>query len=283
MTHIRSTAHATQTVGRGDLWRSPTRWALGGAVAFALVLTVGCGGSDTTPATSTEKATATATSQAQTATATPSPTVEPNRFDTAKAAALAKSSLLKPADLGAGWTITSEDKFALDPMPSSVACAPSVVAQKAFSTALESNPVGRANVSMGRQTTGDIIPASASFQAYIYPDAKAAAAPLMPYRSLYDADAFLTCFEEMSATPDVAMKVTKATPSVAAPAGGVAVAYEVAISAGSVTVTMRMETYAWSSSNALVGITLSGGKDVLTPAFVTSVVTKTQAGLAAAR
>lgn len=281
MAHVRSTSRPTHVGGDAGFWRSPKRWTIGGALALAVVLSAACGGGDKEPAATASPASA--ATQPATATPTPSPTPEPNKFDTAKAAALAKSSLLKPADLGTGWAITSEDKFALDPMPSSAACAPSVAAQKAFSTALETNPAGRANVSMARQAAGDVIPASASFQVYIYSDAKAAAAPLAPYRSLYDTDDFLKCFEEMSAAPGVTMKVTKGTPSMAAPAGGVAVAYEIAVSAGSVTVTMRMETYAWSSSNALVGITLTGGKDVLTPAFVTSVVTKTQAGLAAAR
>ncbi len=82
------------------------------------------------------------------------------------------------------------------------------------------------------------------------------------------------------------MKVTKGTPSVAAPAGGVAVAYDIVMSADSLTVAMRLDTHAWSSRNALAGVTLSGGgggKDVITPALVTTAVTKTQAAMAAAR
>ena len=80
------------------------------------------------------------------------------------------------------------------------------------------------------------------------------------------------------------MKVTKGTPSVAAPAGGVAVAYEIVMFADSLTLAMRLETYAWSSSNALAGVTLSGGgEDVITPALVTTAVTKTQAAMSAAR
>ena len=158
-----------------------------------------------------------------------------------------------------------------------------MAAQKAFSTALETNPAGRANVSMARQAADAVIPASASFQAYIYSDAKAAAAPLTAYRVLYDGDAFLKCFEEMTAIPGATVKVTKGTPSVAAPAGGVAVAYDVAIAMGSITMAMRLETYAWTSSNALAGVTISGGKDVITPALVTTAVTKMQAAMAAAR
>lgn len=261
--------------------RALLRWMLWGAVASALVVATACGGGEEGPAATTTAAAPAATAQA--ATATPSPTPEPNKFETSKAAALAKLSLPKPADLGTGWVVQSQDDFALDPLPTSATCAPSVTAQKAFATALETNPAGRASVTMARSAADAVLPATASFQIYIYSDAKAAAAPLAAYRTLYDGDAFLKCFEEITATPGATVKVTKGTPSVAAPAGGVAVAYDVAISAGSLTLTMRLETFAWSSSNALAGLTLTGGKDVITPALVTTAVTKMQAAMAAAR
>jgi len=246
--------------------------------ALAFLWGAACGGGKEEPAV-----TSTPTASPQAATPTPSPTPEPNKFDTSKASALAHSSLPKPADLGAGWTVVSQDDFTQESPPSSAACAPSATAQKAFATALETNPAGRANVEMARSMTDSVLPASGSFQIYIYSDAKAAAAPLAAYRTLYEGDAFLKCFEEMTATAGATVKVTKGTPSVAAPAGGVAVAYEVAISAGSITMAMRLETYAWPSSNALAGVTLSGGKDVITPALVTTAITKMQAAMAAAR
>lgn len=274
MAHVRAIALVQNR--RASLFR--TAWLLGGAVA--LLLGAACGGGKEEPAATT---TVTPAATQAPATATPSPTPEPNKFDTSKASALAHASLPKPADLGADWAVTSQDNFAQDPLPSSAACAPSATAQKAFMTALETSPAGRASVAMTRNATGAVLPATASFQVYIYSDAKAAAAPLTSYRSLYDGDAFLKCFEEMTATSGATVKVTKGTPSVAAPAGGVAVAYDVAISAGSLTMTMRLETYAWASSNALAGVTLSGGKDVITPALVTAAVTKMQASMAAAR
>ena len=258
----------------------PRPWLFSGMAALALVLSAACGGGDQEPA-ATNTAVPAATSQA--AGATPSPTTEPNKFDPGKGAALAKLSLPKPSDLGAGWAVTTQDDFKQEPLSATPGCASSVAAQKAFSTALETNPAGRANVSMARQAADAVIPAAATFQAYIYADARAASAPLTAYRVLYDGDAFLKCFEEMTLTPGATVKVTKGTPSVAAPTGGVAVAYDVAISLGSVTMAMRLETYAWSSSNALAGVTLSGGKDVITPALVTTAVTKMQAAMAAAR
>lgn len=276
MVHARSIAVVRDR--RASLFRSA--WLLWGMAAFALVLGAACGGGKKEPAATSTPA---ASVQTATPTATPSPTPEPNKFDTSKASALAHASLPKPADLGADWTVVSQDDFKQEPLPSSAACAPSVTAQKAFTTALETNPAGRASVSMTRKTAGAVLPASGAFQVYIYSDAKAAAAPLASYRTLYEGDAFLKCFEELTATTGATVKVTKGTPSVAAPAGGVAVAYDIVMSADSVSLAMRLETYAWSSSNALAGVTLSGGKDVITPALVTTAVTKTQAAMAAAR
>lgn len=162
------------------------RGCYGGVAAFALVLGAACGGGKEEPA-----ATSTPTASLQTATPTPSPTPEPNKFDTSKASALAHASLPKPADLGAEWTVVSKDDFKQEPLPSSAACAPSVTAQKALTTALETNLAGRASASMTRKTAGAVLPASGSFQVYIYSDAKAAAAPLASYRTLYEGDAFL--------------------------------------------------------------------------------------------
>ena len=257
-------------------------WPFWGVAALALVLSAACGGGDKESAATTTAVPA-AASQTAAPTATPSPTAAPNQFETSKAAALAKLSLPKASDLGAGWTVTSQDDFKEEPLASTAGCASSVTAQKALSTALETNPAGRANVSMERSAADAVLPASATFRAYIYSDAKAAAAPLALYRTLYDGDAFLKCFEEMTAIPGATVKVTKGTPSVAAPAGGVAVAYDVAIAMGSITMAMRLETSAWTSSNALAGVNISGGKDVITPALVTTAVTKMQAAMAAAR
>lgn len=281
MTHIRSTAGATHT--GGGFWRSSKRWLLGGAVALAFVLSVGCGGGDKAPATSTEKPAATSQAATTTATPSPSPTVEPNKFDTGKAAPLAKSMLPKPADLGSGWAITSQDDFTQDALPPSPTCTASAAAQKAFDAALEVNRAGRSNVSMAHTATGGLIPSSASFQMYVFSDAKAATLPIATFKTLYDSDAFLKCFEESIGSTAAAVKVAKGTPSVNAPAGGVAVAYDITITAGSVSAAMRLETLAWPSSNALAGMTLFGGKDVITPAFVTSAVTATQTAMGAAR
>lgn len=272
MVRVRSIAAARNR--QLSLFRSA--WLLWGMATLAFVLGVACGGGKEESATTSAPA-------ASPQTATPSPTPEPNKFDTSKASALAHASLPKPADLGADWTVVSQDDFKQEPLPSSAACAPSVTAQKAFVAALETNPAGRASVSMTRKTAGAVLPASGSFQVYIYSDAKAAAAPLASYRTLYEGDAFLKCFEDLTATTGATVKVTRGTPSVAAPAGGVAVAYDIVMSADSVTLAMRLETYAWSSSNALAGVTLSGGKDVVTPALVTTAITKTQAAMAAAR
>ncbi|TAJ20206.1 MAG: hypothetical protein EPO65_04500 [Dehalococcoidia bacterium] len=281
MAQVCSTGHATHAVGDGGFWRLPKRWSLGGAVVVAVILSAACSGGDKKPA-----ATATpspAATQAPTATPTPSPTPEPNKFDTTKAAALAKAMLPKAADLGAGWAITSQDDFKTDPLPTSPTCTASAAAQKAFDAALEVNRAGRSNVSMDRAAPGGALPSSASFQMYVFSDAKAATLPLTAFKALYDTDAFLKCFEEAIGSTAATVKVTKGTPSVNAPTGVVAVAYDITISAGGVSAAMRLETFAWTSSNALAGITLFGGKDVITPAFVTSAVTATQTAMGAAR
>jgi len=260
---------------------STSRWVLLAILAAAAFLAVACGGGG-------DKSAATPAATASTATAapstpTPSPTPEPNRFDTSKAAALAKASLPAPADLpGGGWKVAVQDEFAQDALPSSAACGSSATAQKAFLAALENKPAGRAQVGMLRSSAELPVPSSASFNVYVYSEAKTAAAVVAPFKALYDSDVFAKCLEEESASLGTTVKVTKATPSTPAPAGGAAAAYDVAISAGAISISMRMEIYAWTSSNAVAGVMFSGTKDVVNATLTSAAITRMQSAMTAA-
>ena len=261
-----------------------TRFIFGAAIFIGAVVGVGCGGGKDSPATAT--ATASVPAAAPAATATPSSTPAPasNKFDPAKADALAHASMLSVTDLpGGGWTVSKKDDFTESPPSTTASCASVNTAQKTFQAALDANRAGRAEIELSKTAAAALLPASAEFLVYIYPDSKAAAAPLGAYRGMVDIAAFAKCFEdEMASDASVTAKVTKASTAVSAPDNGVSAAFDVAITAGSVTITLRVETYAWQSSNAFVGVNLSGPKDVVTTDLATAAVRKFQAAMEAA-
>lgn len=266
-----------------------TRFIFRAAIIVGAVVGVACGGGDDdakATATATASGTAAATSaaaQTATAKATTAP-ASGNKFDPSRADAIAHASMVSATDLpGGGWAVSKKDDFTATTDSTTASCAPMNVAQKAFRTALDVNRAGRAEVELSKTAATALLPSSAEFLVYIYQDTKAAAAPLAAYRSMVDAATFMKCLEdEMVSDASMTAKVTKVSPAASVPDNGVAVAFEVAITAGSITFTMRVETYAWQTSNAFVGVNLAGPKDVLTADLSKTAVSKLQAALDAA-
>ncbi len=262
-----------------------TRFILRAAIIVGAVVGVGCGGGDSdakAPATATASATAAAASP--TAAAKASPAAAGNKFDPARGEAIAHASMVAATDLpGGGWTVSKKDDFTQSEDSTTASCAPMNAAQKAFQSALAADRAGRAEVELSKTATGALLPSSAEFLVYIFKDAKAAAAPLAAYRSMIDSATFMKCLEdEMGSDASMTAKVTKVSPAASVPDNGVAMAFEVAITAGSVTFTMRIESYAWQTSNAFVGVNLVGPKDIMTTDLSKATVSKLQAALDAA-
>lgn len=269
-----------------------TRFILKATIVAGAVVGIACGGgkgdakpSATAAVTGTTTASATAAaSPTEAAKATAAPASGSNKFDPGKADAIAHASMVSATDLpGGGWAVSKKDDFTATTDSTTASCAPMNVAQKAFRTALDVNRAGRAEVELSKTAAAALLPSSAEFLVYIYQDTKAAAAPLAAYRSMVDAATFMKCLEdEMVSDASMTAKVTKVSPAASVPDNGVAVAFEVAITAGSITFTMRVETYAWQTSNAFVGVNLAGPKDVVTADLSKTAVSKLQAALDAA-
>ncbi len=255
-----------------------TRFILRAAIIVGAVVGVGCGGD------SDAKTTPTAATSTPTEAAKATPASAGNKFDPARADAIAHASMVSAKDLpGGGWAVSKKDDFTPTTDSTAASCAPMNVAQKAFQTALDANRAGRAEVELSQTAATALLPSSADFLVYIYQDTKAAAAPLAAYRSMIDAATFMKCLEdEMGSDASMTAKVTKVSPAASVPDNGVATAFEAAITASSVTFTIRVESYAWQTSNAFVGVNLSGPKDVLTADLSKTAVNKLQAALEAA-
>lgn len=269
-----------------------TRFILKATIVAGAVVGIACGGgkgdakpSATAAVTGTTTASATAVaSPTEAAKATAAPASGSNKFDPGKADAIAHASMVSANDLpGGGWAVSKKDDFTQGEDSTTASCAPMNAAQKAFQAALDTNRAGRAKVELSKTAPNALLPSSAEFIVYIYQDTKSAAAPVGAYRSMVDAATFMKCLEEgMSGDPSMSAKVTKLSPAASVPENGVGIAFEVAITAGSITFTMRVESYAWQTSNAFVGVNLSGPKDVVTADLSKAAVSKLQAALDAA-
>lgn len=262
------------------------RFLFSSAIIIGALVAVGCegDGGDATATAPTATASPTATA---TPTSTPAPAT--SRFAPGKADALAHASMVKATDLpGAGWTVASTDDFSdNDPSADSpytaASCAPVEIARKAFDTSLNANRAGRAEIELSKEGADDPLATTADFLVYIYQDSRASAVPLGAYRGFLDSDAFMKCLQdETGSTADATVKVTKASPAASAPNGGLAAAFEMAVTTGSVTLVLRIESYAWQNSNVFAGVNLFGSKNVLTADVATAAVAKLQAALEAA-
>ena len=213
-------------------------------------------------------------------TCTPTATPASNRFDIAHADAIAHSALLQPADLPGGtWSVTFLDAWSQGSYRDIPECAATHVADAAHDAAWLTGYAGRANSELSLATA--TVQAIASEMVVISPNGTSAQTAVSTFGNLYTAPDFERCIEASGTANGVTTRVTKATPRAVAPNGGLAYAWDVVTTSGSVSLTTRLETVAWQSSNAYVELRFFGPTTNVTAQLLAAAVSKVQARLAA--
>lgn len=205
-----------------------------------------------------------------------------NKFDPVKASDYAHGAMISTADFpGSGWGITSVDDFSTDDPANDPAFAgPSCSAVKAqmviFRNSMNASQSGKAKTEYS-QDSSDV---SATINVSIQKDTKNTSSDLSKYQQTMQHGEMAKCLESVMTTSGAdTARATKGTPLTSAPKGGVATAYDLNFSVQGQSLTMRIEDYAWSYSNAMVNVSVSGSKDKLTSDIVNAAVSKTQAQL----
>jgi len=204
-----------------------------------------------------------------------------NRFDVARADAIAHTALLQPADLPGGtWSVTSRDDFSQGAYPAIPECAATRVADAAHDPFLFTEYAGRAHICLSLEPA--TLPVDANELVLIYSNGTKAQTALSTFGSLYTASDFERCMEAAAAEDGVAFRVTKASPRIAVPSGGHAFAWDVTATAQGITFTMHLESIAWQSGNAFVELDMDGPPNGVTAELVSAAIAKAQARLVAA-
>ncbi len=208
-----------------------------------------------------------------------------NKFDPARASDFAHGAMIPTSDFpGTGWGITSVDDFSTDdPANDPTFSGPSCSAVKAqmviFRNALTASQAGKAKTeySLDGSDGSDV---SATINVSIQKDTKHTSSTLSSYQQSIQHGEMPKCLESvMTSSGAETARATKTNPMSSAPKGGVATAYDLAISAGGESLNMRVEDYAWVYSNAIVAVSITGAKDKLTADIVNAAVSRTQAKL----
>lgn len=263
-----------------------------GAIVLALGL-VACGGTsegDNTPtATATATVVAVTSTPTELAVATSTPTPLPTASVTRTVAAptgtavgtprgqtIAHSAMLELTDLpGTGWTVASVDRFVDNPAAalggieltaaSTPACKAAGVLTLPTATALPTT-IGHANKTFIR--IAGLQPSTIAIDVAVYDDIAAVAARQAASQRSTESPEAQECLNDvfkslsgLGGSSAMSVQVARSTPSMPAPHGGSALAYEMTIGNASLELHSRIEVYTWINGAGAVTAVITTSPD----------------------
>ncbi|HEX5478857.1 MAG TPA: hypothetical protein VFY79_03975 [Dehalococcoidia bacterium] len=223
--------------------------------------------------------------------ATPSPDARPVFFAPERADELAHAAMLDADALpGEGWRAVARDSFGKDAQALATAfqqqpaCDGLDVLRPLSSLfgapgAADERPIGQAKVEFTQFTGRTLVPTSVETEVAIEETAAAVEATQSQVRQALESGqaqrcllAVLSAGSGQETGSDDRIDFTPRNASAAAPAGGVAMAYDIHMEVEGVGVDMALELYAWARGNARVSTLFAGEPDQVNAAFTGAVL-----------
>jgi hypothetical protein len=207
-------------------------------------------------------------------------TLDPNN-----AAALAAAAIIGVDDLpGGGWETIGVDDFEDEDFPDTPACRIVQAKSDALEARVNQKLAGEAQREYEVESSGFTIAKNVEIQISVYRDGKDLKAALAESDAISRSAEVIPCFEEAildafgSSLQSVVVR--RASPHQNAPSGGATSVLEIEYQIpGAGQLDQRIETYTWIYGNAVAEVVLTGPPSEITRAFVSDVITKSDARL----